>query len=183
MLDTIVAALQTAGHAVGWLAAVLLCIIGLVLSAVGVSGTWLVIAASALTAGLSSSGFPSLAGILVLIMLALGVEATEWSASHWGVRRRGGSRLAGFAATVGGVLGALLGFLLPIPIVGNLVGMLAGSFSLAYFVERHRLRQSAPAAHIATGAVLACLAVLLLKISVTLGMVLWLWIGLWFAGA
>lgn len=183
MWAALVAASHTAGVAAGWLAVALLCVVGVVLGAVGMSGMWLVVAASALAAWLSSSGFPTGIEIAVFIAISLAVDLAEWGAGHWGVRRRGGSRLAGLAAAVGGVLGALLGFFIPIPLVGNLLGMMAGSFTCAYLVERHRLRQSAPAANIAVGAVLACLAVLFLKVSVTLGMSLWLWIGLWLSFA
>jgi len=91
-------------------------------------------------------------------------------AGHWGVRRRGGSRLAGFAAMGGGLLGLVLGSMI-LPVIGTFLGMLAGSFGLAYVVERHRLQASAPAAHIATGAVLACVAMLMLKVAVALVLV------------
>lgn len=182
MLDTLLAAAHATGNALGWAAVALLCVAGLFLSALGISGMWLVAGASALALWLSSSGFPTWTGVAVLAGVALLVDLLEWGASHWGVRRRGGSRLAGFAATCGGLIGALCGFFIPVPIIGNLLGMLAGSFGLAYLVERHRLRRAAPAVYIATGAVLATLAVVFLKVSVTLGMTLWLWIGLWLSG-
>lgn len=182
MMDALLTAAHATGNALGWAAVAFLCLAGLFLSALGISGMWLVVGASAAALWLSSHGFPTWTEIIVLAAVALVVDMLEWSAGHWGVRRMGGSRLAGFAATCGGFLGALLGFLIPVPLIGNLIGMLVGSFSLAYLVERHRLQRSGQAAHIAVGAVLACLAVVFLKVSVTLGMTLWLWIGLWVSG-
>ena len=181
MVASILAGLSAAGSYAAWGGIALLCLLGLFLSAVGISGTWLVVAATAWATLLGDGDFPKWGVVIAMAFLSALVEIAEWSASHWGVRRRGGSRLAGFAAMGGGFLGALLGFLIPVPIVGNLIGMLAGSFGLAFLVERNRLQHDGRAAHIATGAVLAALAVVLLKGSVTLGMALWLWLGLWWA--
>ena len=89
--------------------------------------------------------------------------------------RRGGSSAAGWAALGGGLAGMILGGLLPVPLLGSLVGMLVGSYLCAYAVEKRRLRQSAPAARIARGAVWARLAVLFLKTAAALGMSILLW--------
>lgn len=181
MLDSILAALSTAGHGAAWIGLAALCMAGLVLSAVGISGTWLVVGATALAVWLCDGPFPTWGVVAAMAGMSALVEVAEWTAAHWGVRRRGGSRLAGFAATAGGLIGALLGFLIPIPLIGNLIGMLAGSFGLAFLVERSRLRHDGRAARIATGAVLAALAVVFLKTATTLGMALWLWLGLGWA--
>ena len=57
--------------------------------------------------------------------------------------------------------------------------MLAGSFALVYWTEKHRLQKADAAAHIATGAVLAGMAMLLLKVAATTALILWLVLGLW----
>jgi uncharacterized protein YqgC (DUF456 family) len=181
MVETLLGVLEMAAAYAAWVGIALLCLMGLALSAVGISGTWLVVAASAWATLLGDGTFPTWGVVIAMAALSGAVEIAEWTATHWGVRRRGGSRLAGFAAMAGGLIGALLGFLIPIPLFGNLIGMLVGSFGLAFLVERNRLRHDARAARIATGAVLAALAVMLVKISVTLGMALWLWLGLWLA--
>lgn len=151
---------------------VLLCLFGLGLSAVSISGTWLVAAAAAvgrLLPGAPRYGWGFVLGLVAAAALVEGVEAL---AGAWGVRRRGGSRLAGVAAIAGGLAGLLLGTLIPIPILGNLIGMLAGSFGLVYVVERHRaMAGAAHATHVAWGAVLGRLTVMLLKVLVTLGMI------------
>ncbi len=178
MWESHLAGLSAAGSYAAWGGIALLCLLGLLLSAVGVSGTWLVVGAAALAAAHGSGDFPDGGVVLAMAVLSALVELAEWTAAHWGIRRSGGSRLAGFAAMAGGLIGALLGLFIPIPLVGSLAGLMAGSFGLAFLVERSRLRHDGRAARIAAGAVFAALAVLLLKSVVTLGMALWLWIGL-----
>lgn len=145
----------------------MLAALGLLLSCLGISGGYLIAGAAALAVPLSGPQFPGWGVPIGFALVAGAVDAVEWMASHWGVRRRGGSRLAGFAAMGGGLLGLFFGSLV-LPVIGSLIGMMAGSFGLAYLVERRRLQASAPAAHIATGAVLACVAMLMLKVAVAL---------------
>jgi hypothetical protein len=68
----------------------------------------------------------------------------------------------------------LLGFTIPIPLIGNLIGMLLLSFLLVFWVERQRLGHDRQAVHIALGAVLARVYMVLVKTGVALGMSFWL---------
>lgn len=174
--------LATGGSFLAWTACVLLGLGGLALSALSISGTWLVLAAAVIAALLTGSeAFPHGLTLLGMAALCASVEIIEWSAASWGVRRRGGSRAAGWLALLGSITGMILGTLLiPIPIAGGLIGMMVGSFTLVYWAEKHRLQQTTQAAHIATGAVLAGISVLLLKVAVTASLVLWLTLGLIF---
>ncbi len=174
--------LAASGVFLAWTACVLLCLGGMLLAALSFSGTWLVLGAALIAAWLTGPdqfpGWITLAGFLAV---CAGVDIIEWFAASWGVRRRGGSSAAGWMALLGSIGGMILGTLLiPIPIVGGLVGMMAGSFSLVYWVEKRRLQQSEHAAHIATGAVLASMSVLLLKVVATAGLILGLAAGLLF---
>jgi uncharacterized protein len=177
---TLLAGLAAAGGFLGWTACVLLCLGGLVLSMVSISGTWLVLAAAALAAFLTGPGdFPAGPTLLGMAAACAGVDILEWFAAAWGVRRRGGSRAAGWFALLGSLGGLLLGTLLiPVPILGGLAGMLAGSFALVYWTEQRRLQRADHAAHIAAGAVLAGISVLLLKVVVTAALIVWLAAGL-----
>lgn len=179
-MDFFLTALQHIAHWAGWGGVILLAVVGLLISCLGISGGYLIAAAAALAAPLSGPEFPGWGTPVAFALTAGAVDAVEWMASHWGVRRRGGSRAAGFAAMAGGLLGLIVGSMI-IPVVGSLLGMMAGSFGLAYWVERHRLQASAPAAHIATGAVLACVAMLMLKVAVALMLVAVLAGGILFA--
>ncbi len=166
------------GHGAGWLAVLLLCLGGLLLSVLSFSGTWIVFAATLLAAWLRGPHFPGLTTILLFLLLCVTIEVVEVFAGAWGVQKRGGSKLAGLAALLGGFLGLVLGNLLPVPILGPLLGLFAGSFGLAYLVERNRCKQHQAALHIATGAVLARLAMLVVKVTATLVMVVILLVGL-----
>ena len=169
--------LKQAGMGLGFLGVWLLCVAGVILSCLSFSGAWVVIVAALLAAVLSPSPFPGVFTILIFIAVAAAVELLEWFAGSWGVVRRGGSKFAGFMALVGGLLGLFAGGLFPVPIIGSLLGMLVFSFALVFLVERHRLQKDAPAAHIAMGAVLARVFMILVKVGVTLCMIFWLVIG------
>ncbi len=169
--------LRNAGHGAGVVVIILLCIGGLTLSCLTLSGTWLVVLATILAAWWSASGYPGWTLVGIFIAIAIAVEILEGLSSAWGVQKRGGSKLAGVAALFGGFIGLFLGAAIPIPLFGSLIGMIACSFAAAYGVERHRLKQHDPAMHIAWGTVIARVLVLLLKFSVTLGMIVWLAAG------
>ena len=171
--------LSAAGVFLAWTACALLCVGGLLLSVFAVSGTWLVLGAAIGAALLTGPGeFPGWPALLGMLAACAAVDVIEWFSAQWGVRRRGGSAAAGWLALLGSLGGAILGGMV-VPVLGSLVGMLAGSFALVYWFEKRRLQKTAAAAHIATGAVLAGMAMLLLKVAATTALILWLAIGLW----
>jgi uncharacterized protein YqgC (DUF456 family) len=170
--------LSVAGVFLAWTSCVLLCLGGLFLSALSISGTWLVGLAALLAAALTGPDqFPAWPVLLGMFSVCAAVDVIEWFAASWGVRRRGGSAAAGWMALLGSLGGAILGGLV-VPVLGSLVGMLAGSFALVYWIENRRLKKTDHAAHIATGAVLAGMSMLLLKVVATAGLILWLAVGL-----
>ncbi|MEE9368293.1 MAG: DUF456 domain-containing protein [Pontiella sp.] len=156
----------------------LLCLIGFILSCLSLSGTWVVLAATGLVAWSRWTQFPGIKTLIVFLLLCIVVEVIEAMAGTWGVAKRGGSKAAGWAALGGGFLGMLLGGLIPIPIIGNLVGMIAGSFGCAFLVEHSKMKKASHAAHVAIGAVLAQLGVIFLKVGITIAMTLALGIGI-----
>ncbi len=156
----------------------ILCLVGFILSCLSLSGTWLVLAATGLAAWFNRPEFPGVGTLVVFLVLCIGVEVLEALAGAWGVQKRGGSKAAGWAALGGGFLGMLLGSFIPVPILGNLIGMVAGSFGGAFLVEHAKMKKADHAAHVAFGAVLARLGVIFLKTGVTLAMVITLAIGL-----
>lgn len=164
MIDFLTDVAATAGgvmfHVLLWL----LCIVGVIISCVSLSGTWLILLAAILSWWVL--GVPSALFLLVLAGVSVLVEILEALSAQWGIRRRGGSNAAGWAALGGGLLGLLLGTWIPVPIVGSLIGMLAGSFLCAYWVEMKRM-ENAEAAHVARGAVVARIFVIFIKLSIT----------------
>jgi hypothetical protein len=159
---------------VGGLGALSLCLVGLVMSALSMSGTWFVVGAAAVVALLPGATLPGWGTVLVFALISGAVEGVEAIAGAWGVKKRGGSNLAGVVAMIGGIVGMILGGFIPPPLVGSLLGMLVGSFVPAWLVERHRLQENSKAVHIAWGAVLARVLVILLKLCATLGMTIYL---------
>lgn len=156
----------------------LIALIGLALSCLSLSGTWVVLLATGLLAWFRWPEFPSTGTLVTFLVLCIGVEILEAFAGAWGVQKRGGSKAAGWAALGGGLLGIILGGFLPIPILGNLIGMLLGSFGMAFWVEHSRIKKASHAAHVAFGAVLARIGIIFLKIGTTLAMILTLTIGI-----
>lgn len=176
--------LQLAGVGLGWIAIVLLCLAAVVLSCLSLSGTWLVTLAAGLAMVLPGTSFPGVWTLVLFVVLSVAVEGVEALAGAWGVKNRGGSVLAGVAALVGGLVGLVLGpLLMPVPIVGNLVGMLVGGFALTFAVEHRRLKKASHAAHIAWGSVVGRVMVIFVKVTVTLGMIASLVIGMLLAGS
>ena len=169
--------LQTGGIWAAWILVWALCLAGLALSCLSLFGTWCVVAATAVALFLTPGSFPGIVTLVLFALLSGLIELAEWAAGTWGVKRRGGSGWAGWAALAGGILGLILGSAV-IPVVGSLIGMLIGSFACAFAVEHYRLRKAGQAAHIAWGAVLGRLLVILLKVMATLGMTVVLAIGL-----
>jgi uncharacterized protein YqgC (DUF456 family) len=169
---------QSIGSAGIYTLAGLLCIIGFILSCLSLSGTWLVLAAAGLVSWMNWPEFPGVGTFVLFLALCVAIELAEALASVWGVKKRGGSRAAGWAALVGGLLGLLLGSAIPVPVVGNLIGMILGSFVLAFLVEHSRMKKIDHAAHVAAGAVIARLSIIFLKISATMAMTFVLVVGL-----
>lgn len=157
--------------------AVLLSLSGIALSALDISGTWLVAAAALCLRFASPEGVPSWTAIAAAFLLCLAVDLFELFAARWGVLRRGGSPRAGCAAFAGTLLGAVLGgIFLPFPPFGSIAGMFLLAFLLVYLVERPRWRSTDPArpARIARGALLATAASWFLKLALSLALAAYL---------
>ena len=169
---------QTLGSVGIYTLAAFLCLVGFFMSCLSLSGTWVVFGASLLVAWKRWPEFPGIGVLAVFLLLCIAAEVVEAFAGAWGVQKRGGPKAAGWAAMGGGLLGMVLGgIFIPIPAVGSLIGMLAGSFGCAFMVEHARMKKTEHAVHVASGAVLARLAVIFLKVGITLLMTLILAIG------
>lgn len=148
--------------------ALVLCVAGIGLSTLSLSGTWLVVLAAALEAAVGK-GFPGWTTVALFALTSMAVEGLEAAAGIRGVVRRGGSAWAGAGALVGGVAGLALASA-ALPVVGGMIGMAAGSFLGAFVVEVLRLRRGRAAARIAWGAVLARILMVVVKTGTSLGM-------------
>ena len=170
----------TAGDIMLYVVVGLMCLAAVIMSAVSLSGTWLVTLATLILVLMREEQFPgwwTLAGFVVASVVC---EVLEGVASAVGVKKRGGSNWAGLAGCAGGFAGMFIGALIPIPVIGSLIGMFACSFGAVYLVEYLREKKADSATHIATGALLARVFVIFIKLAVTLGMILVLILGLIF---
>ena len=149
----------------------LLCIAGIILSCLSISGTWLVVVATAIAAFLRPNAFPNLWLVVIFIVLSALVEVAETLSGIVGAQMHGGSKLSALAALIGGLAGMLLGTTIPIPILGNMFGLVIGSFALVFIVEYIRLKKANRAAHIALGTIISRVFVMMLKVTVTLAMI------------
>ena len=82
--------------------AVILCLAGVVLSCVSLSGTWLVVAATTLIVLVTEADFPTVWTIVIFAVISGLTEVAEFLAGAYGVTKLGGSKLAGVAAVAGG---------------------------------------------------------------------------------
>ena len=119
----------------------------LVLTLVGLPGTWAIVVTSVLLAWLAPPDWCiaiAWGNVAALVGLALLGELIEFVASAAGVGKLGGSRRAAALAIVGSLVGALVGMVIglpiPIPVVGSLIGSVllggAGAAVGAFIGER-----------------------------------------------
>ena len=155
---------------------VVLCLAGIGLSSLSLSGTWLVVLATALKAA-TGKGFPGWPTVALFALVSLVIEGIETVAGFRSVVRRGGSAWAGAGALLGGIAGLVLASA-AVPVVGSLIGLAAGSFLGAFAVEVIRLRRGGAAARIAWGAVLARILMVAVKTGASLGMTATLFAGM-----
>jgi len=154
-------------------------IVAIVLSVIGISGTWVVIASMIIFKILEQSVFPSWWLILFFTGVAGFVELIEFISGKLGVKKYGGSKKAETAGLISGIIGGLFGgFLVPIPIVGSLIGMLIISFIGVYYFEYKEIRDRSKAAYVAWGSVVGRVFVVVLKLFTTLVMFVWTLIGI-----
>lgn len=151
---------------------------GILLSAIAVSGTWLVFVASGLLALVRPESFPGWGTCAVLLVVCIVVEVLDTWASALGVKWSGGSKWSGLASVGGGILGAVVGAATPVALLTVPLGMIAGSFLAAYAVERHLSRDQGQAVRVGKGTAIARVAVGMLKLVATLGMTGYLVVGL-----
>ncbi len=155
----------------------LLCGMGVLLSCLALSGTWLVVIA-AVSAFLVRGGFPGLGTVLTFVYLAILVEVAEYVLSFWGVKKQGGSNRAALVALTGSMLGLALGGILAFPLIGALLGIPLGGFAAVYAYERFHERTVGQSLRVAAGVLLARFGVMLMKLTATMGMTLWLFAGI-----
>jgi uncharacterized protein YqgC (DUF456 family) len=156
----------------GWILFAAALLGGLILSMVGLFGSWIILAAVVIAYAASGFQYFSIWGMAILLALAILGEVLETGASAMGASRFGGSRGGMVAAVVGCIVGAIIGspFLL---IIGAIIGACLGAFIGATLYEFIVMeRDAGDAAYTGFGAALGKVAGMLLKFLIALIMVL-----------
>lgn len=146
------------------LALALLAVTGLVLTTIGLPGTWLFLAVAALAKLFDPASpldwWPIFAGLA----LALVAEGIEWVAASRYARKYGGSPRAAWGALVGGIAGAIVGF--PVPLIGPLIGAVVGTFLGALVAELSVSGLAGGAERVAWGAMIGRLVATVAKVGI-----------------
>jgi len=156
---------------------VLLCIGSILISLLSMPGPWLT-SIAALLALFFPVTFPGWWTIGIFFGIAVLGEVIETVAGYFGVTKRGGSKISGWAGIAGGLLGMGLGTFIPIPLIGSLIGMLIAGFVLVFAVEYVREKKASHAGNVATGVLLGRIIVIFVKTGSSAAMSIWLIAGL-----
>ncbi len=130
-----------------WIAIPLLgvgCLVGVVLTAVKLPGTWLMVLSAGVYGWATGWERVTLIVMAVLVGAALVGEAIELAASVLTARKAGATRQAAWGGLIGGFVGMFV-FSLPMPIIGTIAGAIIGCFVGAAVCEltaRRKLSQS-----------------------------------------
>jgi len=103
------------------------CLVGVLLTAVRLPGTWLIVGGSALMGWLTNWKLIGVTLVLWIAGLAVLAEILEAVMSAMIARRAGGSHRAAWGALLGGFAG-LIFLSFPLPVIGSVIGALLGCF-------------------------------------------------------
>jgi uncharacterized protein YqgC (DUF456 family) len=110
--------------------------IGLWITVLTLPGLWWMVASVAIFGWVTGWQYVGLPGIIALVVLATLAEVVEFVAGGAGAKKAGGSKRAFVGAIVGGILGGIFFTpMIPVPIVGTIIGICAGTFVGALAVE------------------------------------------------
>jgi uncharacterized protein len=141
----------------------LIALAGLLLTAIGLPGTWIFLAVAGLIKLFDPASALDWWPILVGVGLGLIAEAIEWVAASRYARKYGGSTRAGWGALIGGIAGAIIGF--PVPIIGPLIGAVVGTFLGALVAEYSVSGLTGGAERVAWGATIGRLVATVAKVG------------------
>lgn len=141
----------------------LLALAGLFLTAIGLPGTWVFLAAAGLAKLFDPASPLEWWPIFVGSGLGLIAEAIEWVAASRYARKYGGSNRAAWGALLGGIGGAIVGF--PVPLIGPLIGAVLGTFLGALVAEYSVSGVSGGAERVAWGAMIGRIVATVAKVG------------------
>ena len=153
-------------------------LVGLIIAALGLPGTFVVLAGAVIYNLITWSWSVSLQTLFILLGIALLAELIEFVFGLVGAKvfRMSGWTTFGFIA--GLILGAIVG--VPVPILGSVLGMLLGSFLGAFifsYAEKHDFKKSLKAG---IGAFVTGISSIILKLALAVVMVVVFFLALFY---
>ena len=139
-------------------------IMGVLLAALQLPGTWLILAAAIIYDWCHDWSRLGPVVLGVLAGLAVLGEVVEFAASYLFAGKAGGSRRASWGAVIGGFVGMFI-FTLPMPVIGIIVGGIIGCFAGALIGEMTVRDDMERSARIGFGAALGHVAGLVAKLA------------------
>jgi len=115
-------------------ALVLCCLVGVIITAVRLPGTWLIVAGATGYGWWSDWTRVSITLVAVLGGVAVAGEIIEFMSSVLTARKAGASSRAGWGGLIGGIVGMFL-LSLPVPVIGTIIGGVLGCFAGAMIAE------------------------------------------------
>lgn len=148
-----------------------LCLLGVLMTAVRLPGTWLLLAAAVAYGWYTGWERIGTATVLILAGVAIVGEVVEILAAVVTARRAGATKQAAWGALIGGFVGMLfLSFLVPIPLVGSMVGAVVGCFGGALLTELAMKKNLARGAKVGVFAALGFAIGTATKVAVAMAM-------------
>jgi uncharacterized protein YqgC (DUF456 family) len=151
-------------HLVGILALALASLVGVLLAALQLPGTWLILAAAIVYDWCYDWTKFGLAVLGILAGLAVLGEIVEFAASYVFAGRAGGSRRAAWGGVIGGIVGMFV-FSLPVPVLGSIAGGIIGCFVGAIAAEMTKHNDLGRGTRIGVGAALGHIAGTVAKLA------------------
>lgn len=114
-------------HVLGILALALASLLGVLLTAIQLPGTWLILAAAIIYDWCYDWAKLGFVVLSILAGLAVLGEIVEFAAAYVFAGKAGGSRRAAWGGVIGGLVGMFV-FTLPVPVLGTIAGGVIGCF-------------------------------------------------------
>jgi len=125
---------------------------GLFLTLLGLPGLWLMVAAFAGFAWVTTLGhYVGWASLVTVLVLAMIAEVLEFYTGSAGAKKAGASRRGMIGAMVGALVGGFL-FTIPVPVLGTIFGVCFGAFVGAALVEMGIVGDAGHAGRVGWGA-------------------------------
>lgn len=150
---------------------------GLIAAVLTLPGIWLIVLAAIVYAAITDFSHLGYITLIGIFLLGLAAEAVEFIAGGAGAKAAGGSNRSIVGALIGGLIGGIIGTFIPLPILGTLIGIVAGTFFGAAALERTKGSSLAKVRAVAEGATKGRILGTILKLPFAIVIAAWVLIA------